>query len=192
QTAAEAYVDAEKGFADVKAVLNGARDILAERFAEDADLLSSMREYLWKNGLLYSRVVEGKETEGANFRDWFVFSEPMRTIPSHRVLALLRGRAQGVLDLRLGLESELEEQVPHPCIHHVARHLQLGDAIFQPDATERERWLSDVCRWTWRVKLLPSFETEFITRLRETSEEEAIRVFAANLKYLLLATPPEP
>ncbi len=192
QTAAEPYVNAENGFADVRAVLGGARDILAERFAEDAELLSSMRDYLWKNGLLYSRVVEGKETEGANFRDWFDFSESLQTLPSHRILALLRGRAHGVLDLRLGLAPDLEEAVPHPCIRRVADHLQFGEGIFALDATERDRWLADVCRWTWRVKLLPGFETEFIARLRESAEEEAIRVFAANLKDLLLAAPAGP
>ena len=93
---------------------DGARDILAERYAENADLLADMREHLWSTGLLYSKVVDGKETEGANFRDWFDFNEPLRTLPSHRILALLRGRQQGVLELRLGLEAELEAQTPHP------------------------------------------------------------------------------
>src|SRR5690606_13213379 len=158
QSAAEAYVDAEKGFADVRAVLGGARDILAERFAEDATLLTDLREHLWSTALLYSKAIEGKEDEGANFRDWFDFSEPLRTLPSHRVLALLRGRQQGVLDLRLGLEPELEEQTPHPCIVRIARLLNLGEELFSLEATERQKWLADVCRWTWRVKLLPSFE----------------------------------
>src|SRR5690554_2146580 len=107
---AEGYLNPDAKIGDTKAALDGARDILAERYAEDADLLANLREYLWHGGLLYSKVVEGKEDEGANFRDWYEFSERLRTLPSHRVLALLRGRQQGVLDLRVGLDTELEEQ----------------------------------------------------------------------------------
>src|SRR5690554_2778659 len=188
---AQTYLNPEANINDVKAALDGARDILAERYAEDADLLAGLRDYLWNTGLLHAKVVEGKETEGANFRDWFEFSERLRTLPSHRILALLRGRQQGVLDLRVGLEPDLEAQTPHPCIDRIADHLKL-DARFDSAAPARERWLGDVCRWTWRVKLLTSFETEFITRLRESAEEEAIRVFAANLKDLLLAAPAGP
>ncbi|MFA7670529.1 MAG: Tex-like N-terminal domain-containing protein, partial [Burkholderiaceae bacterium] len=97
------YLNPEAKVNDAKAALDGARDILAERYAEDADLLARLRDYLWGAGLLYSKVVEGKEDEGANFRDWFDFSERLRTLPSHRVLALLRGRQQGMLDMRVGL-----------------------------------------------------------------------------------------
>ena len=188
---AQGYLNPEAGINEAKAALDGARDILAERFAEDADLLASLRDYLWNSGLLYSKVVEGKEEEGANFRDWFDFSERLRTLPSHRVLALLRGRQQGVLDLRIGLEADLEALTPHPCVQRIADHLKL-DVRFDLQAPARARWLGEVCRWTWRVKLLTSFETEFITRLREFAEEEAIRVFAANLKDLLLAAPAGP
>ncbi|OVZ60777.1 RNA-binding transcriptional accessory protein [Pigmentiphaga sp. NML080357] len=191
QTAAADYVNAEAGVADVKAALDGARDILTERFAENAEVLENLRTYLWNTGLVYSKVAEGKEAEGANFRDWFDFSEPLRTLPSHRVLAMLRGRQQGVLELRLGLEPELEEQVPHPCVARVAKLVGL-DGLFGPDADARRRWLGEVCRWTWRVKLLPSFETENLARLREEAETEAIRVFALNLKDLLLAAPAGP
>src|SRR5690554_3051513 len=185
---AQGFLNPDAKITDAKAALDGARDILAERYAEDADLLAKLRDYLWNTGLLYSTVVDGKQEEGANFRDWFEFSERLRTLPSHRVLALLRGRQQGALDLRIGLEPELEAQTPHPCIDRIADHLKL-DARFDSAAPARERWLGDVCRWTWRVKLLTSFETEFISRLRESAEEEAIRVFAANLKDLLLAAP---
>jgi len=185
------YLNAEAKINDAKAALDGARDILAERYAEDADLLARLRDYLWSAGLLYSRVVEGKEEEGANFRDWFEFSERLGTLPSHRVLALLRGRQQGMLDLRVGLEAELEAQTPHPCVERIVDHLDL-DARFDAQAPARARWLGEVCRWTWRVKLLTAFETEFVTRLREAAEEEAIRVFAANLKDLLLAAPAGP
>lgn len=188
---AESYLNAEANINDGKAALDGARDILAERFAENADLLADMRDHLWQSGLLYAKVVEGKETEGANFRDWFDFHEPLRTLPSHRILALLRGRQQGVLDLRIGLAPELETQTPHPCVSRVAAFLALG-ARFDADAKPREKWLGEICRWTWRVKLLTTFETELVNQLREKAEEEAIRVFAANLKDLLLAAPAGP
>lgn len=188
---AQAYLNPEAKITDAKAALDGARDILAERYAEDADLLAQLREYLWSTGLIHAKVVEGKEEEGANFRDWFDFSERLRNLPSHRILALMRGRQQSVLDLRVGLEPELEALTPHPCVERIARHLHLA-AGFDAQAPARERWLGEVCRWTWRVKLLTAFETEFFTRLRESAEEEAIRVFAANLKDLLLAAPAGP
>jgi uncharacterized protein len=183
------YVNAEASINDAKAALDGARDILAERYAENADLLADMREYLWSTGLLYSKMADGKETEGANFRDWFDFNEPLRTLPSHRVLALLRGRQQGVLEVRLGLDAELEAQLPHPCVTRIASLLKLGAGLFALDATPRARWLGEVCRWTWRVKLLTAFESELVGRLRESAEAEAIRVFSANMKDLLLAAP---
>ncbi|VCU70304.1 30S ribosomal protein S1 [Pigmentiphaga humi] len=191
QAAAAQYVNADAGVADVKAALDGARDILTERFSENAEVLENLRDYLWGAGLLYSKVADGKENEGANFRDWFDFNEPLRTLPSHRVLALLRGRQQGVLELRLGLESELEAQLPHPCVARVAKLVGL-DGLFGLDVSTRQKWLGEVCRWTWRVKLLPSFETENLARLRDEAEAEAIRVFALNLKDLLLAAPAGP
>src|SRR6185312_12014218 len=153
QQAAAPYLNAEAGFADTKATLNGARDILAERFAEQAPVLQALRTELWSTGLLYAKVVEGKENEGANFRDWFDFSETLRTLPSHRVLAMLRGRQQGILDLRLGLTTERESENPHPCVQKVAELLAV-DARFDAQATPRQHWLAEVCRWTWRVKLL--------------------------------------
>lgn len=188
---AASYLNAEASINDAKAALDGARDILAERYAENADLLANMRDYLWSTGLLYSKVVEGKENEGDNFRDWFDFSEPLRMLPSHRILAMLRGRQQGALDIRLGLEAELESQTPHPCVARIADFLNV-QAGFDAQALPRARWLGEVCRWTWRVKLLTAFESELIGRLRETAEQEAIRVFAANLKDLLLAAPAGP
>lgn len=185
------YLNPEHKIEDAKTALDGARDILAERFAENADLLADMREYLQKNAYLYSKVIEGKEVEGDNFRDWFDFSETVRTLPSHRILALLRGRAQGVLDLRIGLDPEQEALTPHPCVVHVSDFLGL-DADYTIEASPRGKWLAELSRWTWRVKLLTSFETEIITQLREKAEEEAISVFAANLKDLLLAAPAGP
>ncbi|MGB6241905.1 MAG: Tex family protein [Castellaniella sp.] len=191
ETLAAGYLNVEAGFTDAKAVLNGARDILAERFAEQATLLEALRGELWQTGLLYAQVVSGKEAEGEKFRDWFDFHEALRTLPSHRVLALLRGRQQGILDLRLGLDAEREALTPHPCVTRVADLLDI-DACFDAQATSRQHWLAEVCRWTWRVKLLTAFETELIGRLREAAETEAIRVFAANLKDLLLAAPAGP
>ncbi|MBV2180821.1 MAG: RNA-binding transcriptional accessory protein [Castellaniella sp.] len=191
ESLATGYLNADAGFADAKAVLNGARDILAERFAEHAPLLESLRSELWNTGRIYAQVVAGKETEGEKFRDWFDFSETLRTLPSHRILALLRGRQQGILDLRLGLDAEQEALTPHPCMVRVADVLRI-DARFDAQANARQHWLADVCRWTWRVKLLTAFETELIGRLRESAETEAIRVFAANLKDLLLAAPAGP
>lgn len=191
QVLAADYLNEEHKISDVKSALDGARDILAERFAEDADLLAQMREFLSKQGILYSKVVEGKEEEGDKFRDWYEFSERLQTLPSHRILAMLRGRHQGFLDLRIGLPTEQEELNPHPCIERIENHLKLG-AEFEADASPRGKWLADVARWTWRVKLLTAFESEFITLLRERAEGEAIKVFADNLKDLLLAAPAGP
>ncbi|MGE8548250.1 MAG: Tex family protein [Alcaligenes sp.] len=185
---AEGYLNPEAKVDTAKAALDGARDILAERFAEQADLLEAMRDYLWKSGHLYSKVAEGKEQEGDKFRDWFDFNEPLRQLPSHRVLALLRGRQQGALELRLGLDPETDQLLPHPCVLKVAELTAIG-ASFAADASPRDHWLAEVCRWTWRVKLLTAFETELIGRLREQAEQEATRVFAANLRDLLLAAP---
>lgn len=188
---ATGYINADAGFADAQAALNGARDILAETYSENADLLSELRDVMWKSGLLYASVVEGKEAEGDNFRDWFDFHEALRTLPSHRVLAMLRGRQQGVLNLRIGLSPDQEQQLPHPCVLRIAKFLSV-DANFTNSASARAAWLADVCRWTWRVRLMPSFETEFIGRLRDSAEQEAIRVFASNLQDLLLAAPAGP
>ena len=189
QEAAAAFVDADKGVADVKAALDGARDILAEQFAENADLVASLRAHLMRHGLLYAKVVEGKEQEGANFRDWFDFNESVATIPSHRMLALLRGRQQGVLDLRIGLDAEQEAMVPHPCTQRIAEFLGFGQVVFSAQASAREQWLAEACRWCWRVKLLMFFEMEIIGVLRERAETQAIDVFANNLKDLLLSPP---
>ncbi|MFC3338616.1 Tex family protein [Paracandidimonas soli] len=188
---AQGYLNPEVSINDVKTALDGARDILAERYAEDAEVLADLREYLNRSGMLYSKVVDGKDAEGGNFRDWFDFRETLRTLPSHRILALLRGRQQGVLDLRIGLDEEQEALVPHPCVGRLIDILGI-DASYDIDASPRRRWLGEVARWTWRVKLQTAFETELIGQLRDSAEQEAIRVFAANLKDLLLAAPAGP
>lgn len=189
---ASQYLNSEANILDTKSALEGARDILAERYAETADVVADMRQYVWQHGFLHACVVEGKEAEGANFRDWFNFSEPLRKVPSHRMLAMLRGRQQSVLDLRIGLSAEEDALIPHPCVERLAARLALPGDAFTPQASARSRWLGDVSRWTWRVKMLTAFETEFISNLRESAETEAIRVFAANLKDLLLAAPAGP
>ncbi|HEX3381159.1 MAG TPA: Tex family protein [Paraburkholderia sp.] len=188
QTEAAAYVDAEKGVADVKAALDGARDILSEQFGETAELLGKLRDYLFNQGVVSSKVVEGKETaEEEKFRDYYDYAETIRTVPSHRALALFRGRNAGVLMIKLGLGEELDAQVPHPGEAMIARHFSIANQNRPAD-----RWLSDVCRWCWRVKVQPHLENELLTNLRDEAEHEAIRVFARNLKDLLLAAPAGP
>ena len=189
---AESYLNAEAGFADAKAVLDGARQILMEQFAEDAQLLQTLRDYLKEHGLLKSTVVEGKEIEGAKFRDWFDFAESLVAMPSHRALALLRGRNEGFLNLALVLDSELNEAAvkpgpqftQNPCEQRIA-------ARFGIKAQNRpaDKWLADTVRWTWKVKVYTHLELELLGELRERAEEEAIRIFGKNLKDLLLAAP---
>ncbi|MDN7888651.1 Tex family protein [Burkholderia cepacia] len=188
QAEAAAYVDADKGVADVKAALDGARDILSEQFGETAELLGKLRDYLHSQGVVSSAVVEGKENEeGEKFRDYYDYAETIRTVPSHRALALFRGRNAGVLTIKLGLGEERDAQVPHPGEAMIARHFGIANQNRPAD-----KWLSDVCRWCWRVKVQPHIENELLTQLRETAETEAIRVFARNLNDLLLAAPAGP
>ncbi|MBO9481796.1 Tex family protein [Salinisphaera sp. G21_0] len=182
---AAAFVDADKGVEDTKAALEGARYILMERFSEDAELLGQLRELLWNEGILSSRGVEGKEEEGAKFRDYFEHDEPLKSAPSHRALAIFRGRNEGVLQANIRLANEPEDRrETHPCEKLVADFWKL-----EHKGRAADDWLKDVVRWTWRVKLLSQLETELMTRIRENSEDEAIKVFAKNLKDLLLAAP---
>lgn len=177
----------EHGVADIKAALEGARDILSERFAERPEVLGTLQDWLWERGWLASKVFEDKRTEGENFRDYFDHAEPIATVPSHRALALFRGRQQGVLSLRLGLDPSLESLTPHPAVVRLAGLTGLAASIGGTRAADT--WLAEVVRWCWRVKLLPHFETSLFGRIREAAEAEAIRVFGANLKDLLLAAP---
>lgn len=182
---AAAYVDADKGVEDVKAALEGARYILMERFSEDAELLGQLRELLWNEGILSSRGIEGKEEEGAKFRDYFEHDEPLKSVPSHRALAIFRGRNEGVLQANIRLADEPEDRrATHPCEKLVADYWKV-----EQKGRPADDWLKDAVRWTWRVKLLSQLETELMTRIRENSEDEAIKVFAKNLKDLLLAAP---
>jgi len=192
QTEASKYVNDkpanEGGVADTKAALDGARDILSEEFGETAALLGRLRDMLWQQGILSSTVVAGKETaEEEKFRDYYTYSETIRTVPSHRALALFRGRNAGVLMLRLGLGEEQDALVPHPCEGVIAAHVGIRNA-----GRPADKWLSDVCRWCWRVKVQPHLESELLMQVREAAEAEAIRVFGRNLHELLLAAPAGP
>jgi len=177
---AAAFVDAEKGFADAKAVLEGAKYILMERFAEDAALRGKIRLFLQENAQLAARLAEGKETEGAKFRDYFAHSEPLGKVPSHRALAIFRGRNEGVLQVSLQSAEAETQGSAHPAEGMIAAHFGLSG---------KSDWLAEVVRWTWKIKLYPALETELLGELRERAEEEAIRVFARNLHDLLLAAP---
>jgi uncharacterized protein len=178
----------ERHVPDVKAALDGARQILMERFSEDAALLEKLRAFLLDNALLVSAVVEGKEQEGAKFRDWFDFREAAKDMPSHRALAMLRGRNEAVLRLALKTAAELEEPPrSSPCEAMVAGRFGLRD-----QGRAADRWLLETARWAWMVKLSLHLELEIMNGLRERAEAEAIRVFARNLHDLLLAAPAGP
>lgn len=180
--AAAAFVDADKGVADPQAALDGARAILTERFSEDADLIGELRERMWVRGRLAAKVREGKEEAGAKFADYFDFSEPFTELPSHRVLAMLRGEKEEVLDLVL----EPEEPTDGPSSYEgvVAHRFGIADR-----GRPGDRWLLDTVRWAWRTRILVHLGLDLRLRLRTAAEDEAVRVFAANLRDLLLAAP---
>ncbi len=187
---AAGFVDAEAGFADPQAVLEGARQILMERAAEAAELVGELRERLWDEGLLQSQVIEEKRAEGAKFADYFDYREPIARIPSHRALALFRGRAEGVLRLKLVLPGQDDLADPAQsglADRAVAAHFGIRDQGRPADA-----WLIRSAQWAWRIKLSGQLESELNLRLREAAEEEAIRVFGENLRDLLLAAPAGP
>ena len=182
-TEAAAFINGEAGFADIKAVLNGARDILVERFGEDAALVGRVRDLLREQGALQARVISGKEAEGAKFSDYFAHSEPLSRVPSHRALAMFRGRNEGILALEIELPGAAEMPA-HPCETLVAQHAGIVDRGRPADA-----WLKELARWTWRVRLSVHVVSDLLSDLREAAEAEAIRVFSANLRDLLLAAP---
>ena len=185
EATAAAYVDAEKGVADVKAALEGARYILIEQFGEDATLLGQLRDYFWNSAHLMSELVEGKATEGAKYRDYFEFSEAVTKIPSHRVMALFRARNESILNLKIDIPSDPENPpAKHPCETMIAKFWKISDQGRAADS-----WLQDVVRWTWRVKVHTHLQTDFLTELRDRAETDAIDVFARNIKDLLLAAP---
>jgi protein Tex len=197
---------------DVKTALDGARDIVIERFSEQAEVLQTLRDMVWDSGWAYSKKIEdanvtNKPTDAKvdieKFRDYFDFAEPIKNIPSHRALALFRGRTVGVLSLRLGLDEERDNMVPHPCVLRLAGVVGASSVFKGANADSKPvigaaafetpvLWLREALRWCWRVKLLSQIENELFTRLREAAETESIRVFATNLKDLLLAAPAGP
>ncbi len=177
---AATFIDAEKNVATSDDALEGARHILMELFAEDASLLGELRDFLWEHGVIKSEVCKGKETEGAKFADYFTYSEAVKKIPSHRALALFRGQREEILSVNLTLEEDKENH----CKQKIQQQFNIRDNKRPADA-----WLVETAAWTWRIKLFLKFELESMTRLRESAEEEAIKVFANNLKHLLMAAP---
>ncbi|ASO21831.1 uncharacterized protein FHR81_003482 [Actinoalloteichus hoggarensis] len=191
QAEAAGFVDADKGVADVQGALDGARSILVERFAEDADLIGGLREQMWTQGRLTARVREGKEEAGAKFSDYFDFSEPLTRLPSHRILAMFRGEKEEILDLVVdpapqeGGEAQPGTR-PAPTEYETRIAARFGIA---DQGRPADRWLGDAVRWAWRTRILTHLGIDLRTRLRQAAEEEAVRVFAANLRDLLLAAP---
>ncbi len=186
ESAAARFIDAEKGFADSKAVLEGAKYILMERFAEDATLLASLRNFLKQEATLSARLVAGKEEEGAKFRDYFEHDERFKGVPSHRALAIFRGRNEGFLSASLKVGDELPGSM-HPCEGMIGERFGISN-----QGRPADKWLGEVVRWTWKVKLYTHLETDLFGELREGAEDEAIMVFARNLHDLLLAAPAGP
>ncbi|QIQ01628.1 Tex family protein [Streptomyces liangshanensis] len=182
--AAAAFVDADKGVADPAAALEGARSILTERFSENADLIGEARERMWSKGRLTAKVRAGKEEAGAKFADYFDFAEPFTALPSHRVLAMLRGEKEDVLDL--SLEPEEPSDLPGPTLYEsmIARRFGIADR-----GRPGDKWLADTVRWAWRTRILVHLGIDLRLRLRTAAEDEAVRVFASNLRDLLLAAP---
>ena len=189
ESAAAGYVDADKGVADPPAALDGARQILMERIAEDAALMGALREHLWDNAALRSRVAAGKEVEGRKFSDYFDFAESVRRIPSHRALAMFRGRKEGVLHLELVLPGEeaAETKVPGVAETRIAERYGI-----RAEGRAADGWLLETVRYAWKVKVSLHLETDLLGRLREAAEEEAISVFGKNIHDLLLAAPAGP
>ncbi|WP_323179626.1 Tex family protein [Streptomyces sp. NBC_01016] len=194
QAAAAAFVDAEKGVADAQAALDGARAILTERFSEDADLIGELRERMWGRGRLAAKVKSGKEDAGAKFADYFDFAEPFTELPSHRVLAMLRGEKEDMLELVLEPEEPAADAEAGASTSSTA-----SPSSYEPIIADRfgvrnqgrpgDKWLQDTVRWAWRTRILVHLGLDLRTRLRTAAEDEAVKVFASNLRDLLLAAP---
>ncbi|GAA6151084.1 Tex family protein [Pseudoteredinibacter isoporae] len=178
--------DSEEGqkITDIKAALDGAKYILMERFSENAELIGKLRQFLKDESNLSARLMDGKEAEGAKFSDYFEHDEALGGVPSHRALAMLRGRNEGILSLAITVGDPEDRLAAHPCEAMIADHWEI-----RQQERAADKWLSEVVRWTWRVKLLTHLETDLLGEIREAAEEEAIKVFASNLKDLLLAAP---
>ena len=186
ETLAADFLNADKAINDTKAALDGAKYILMERFAEDAALIAKLRSFIQGEASVICTVIDGKQAEAAKFQDYFEYDEPVKKVPSHRALAVFRGRNEGYLSVRLDLMFD-EKPIMHPCEIMIAEHLDRKD-----QGRAGDQWLKEVMRWTWRVKLHTHIETDIMTALREKAEAEAIRVFSDNLKDLLMAAPAGP
>ena len=191
EATANGFLNSEAGFADARAVLDGAKQILMERFAENAELAGQLRSYLWEEGVLQSRVVEGKEEEAAKFRDYFDYDEPLKRVPSHRALAIFRGRKETFLHSAIATPAAVAnadktrtEIVPERAERMIAQTFNIQD-----QGRAADKWLAEVVKWTWKIKLLTRLELDLMGQLRDSAEEEAIRVFAENMKAILLASP---
>lgn len=178
---AEKYLNPEKEIKAAKDALDGARQILMEQWSEHPELSNHLREYLWQNAVLTSKVMEEKEEEGKKFSDYFAYQEPIKQMPSHRVLAMLRGRKEKIL--RLSLELIANEQTQY-CEQQIAKLFHIENKSRAADA-----WLMETVRWTWKIKLFTRLELDLMTRLREKAEQQAITIFASNLKDLLMSAP---
>ena len=186
ETQALNYIDNDSrknDIEDVKAALGGARDILMERFSEDAALMGRLRNHLWDNGELRASVVEKNKADATKFSDYFDYSERLNKIPSHRALAVFRGRKEGFLSVEIG-SAGVESGATDPCEGMIAAHFGIANKNRPADA-----WLGGVVTWTWRIKLIYRLETDLLGHLREQSDDEAIRVFTENMKAILLAPP---
>jgi uncharacterized protein len=179
------YVAPDKGVADAKAALDGARSILTERFSEDAKLVGSLRQWMWSDGIVASKVIQGKQTEGAKFSDYFDFNQKISQLPSHRALALLRGQNDGIL--KLDLDVDVVEGQPHPAEGKIKVAFNLADKGRPGDA-----WLADTVRLAWKTRISITLHVDLFTRLKQQADAEAISVFSKNLKDLLLAAPAGP
>lgn len=173
---------------DSKAALDGARDILMERFSEDAALMGKLRNHLWDNGELRANVVEKNKADAAKFSDYFDYSEHLNKIPSHRALAVFRGRKEGFLSVEIG-SAGVESGASDPCEGMIAHHFGIENFGTENTGRPADKWLSEVVTWTWRIKLIYRLETDLLGQLREQSDDEAIRVFTENMKAILLAPP---
>ena len=186
---AQPFINPEAGFADTESTLEGAQQILIEDFAEDPELNGQLRQWLWNQGVVISTVVKGKNEEGAKFSDYFNYHEPIKAIPSHRALALFRGKSEGFLRVALkpGADSQAITQATEMLESRIAKHF--GIRLQNRPADD---WLMNAVHQTWSDKILPRMETDLLSQLRENAEEEAIQVFARNLRALLLAAPAGP
>src|SRR6195952_1867488 len=185
QGAATPFINADQQVPDVAAALDGARAILVERFAEDADLIGSLRERMWSNGLLAATVRRGKKTEGEKFKDYFDFSEPLTKLPSHRILAMFRGEKEQILDLQM-----LAEPAPATPAAVSSYELEMMQRFAISDqGRPGDRWLVETARWAWRTRIQVHLSIDLRMRLWTAAEQEAVRVFALNLRDLLLAPP---